>query len=374
MPKAHSSPIVVRRQRLARRWRWILAGYAIALTIGTHWPHLQLGTEQYPVSDKLIHAGAFGVLALLLWQARIVRSLPLLWLAGVAWTVCDEISQGIPGLGRTVSPLDVLASSIGVTLAVALLWASGPVGRPRGASRLAHDRLRWSIEETLDSPRAIAMIGAALALGALVGGPVGWLVANVFINPRPTEGAMLGIGFGAAGAAQLALEVLRRRHLRRAAPVCFECGAPPPTFDEAGRAECPSCGGPLHAGQWRSSPSPRRVSALRLVTGAMALALITVAGIFGLWLGVLALRLRHPAFASLDASYNGLSYDMRLVLDLAWLGILAAVATRLVRRGLARLVDRQHERCVACGHDLRGTPLEGGSGRCGECGASFVGV
>lgn len=365
-----------RHAALARPWRWVLLAYALAMTAGTHWPRLQLGTDEYPVSDKLIHAAAFGTLALLLWQARIVRSLPRLWLVGVAWAVCDEITQGLPGLGRTVSLLDPVASAIGVTLAVMLLWATGPVGAPGGAARLAHARLRWSVEEALGSAGSVALIVAAMAVGAALGAPIGWNLADVLIMPRPVEGSMLAMAIGAAGGFHLALEAMRRRALRRGDNACFECGASDPAraFDDDGRASCGSCGASLHIRQWSDSPSPRRISALRLVAGALATALVTVTAMFGLWLGVLALRLRVPALASFDQSYNALPYDMRLVIDLLWLGVLAAVATRLVRRGLARLLDRQHIRCVACGHDLHATPLEQGCGICGECGARFVAI
>lgn len=352
----------------------MLLVYALAMTTGTHWPRLKLGTEELPVSDKLLHASAFGALALLIWQARLVRSLPRLWLVGVLWAACDEITQGLPGLGRTISWLDLVASSIGVTLAVALLWAVGPVGARDGPARLAHARVRWSVEEAIGSMGSVAVIGVATLLGAALGAPIGWYLADLFIVPRPMEGAMLAAAIGAAGGFHLALEAMRRRVLGCSRMPCFECGAPSEgvEFDDDGRAACPVCGASTHIGQWRDGPSPRRVSALKLVVGALATAIATVAAMFGLWLLVLALRLRHPAFATLDQTYNGLTFDMRLVLDLLWLGLLAALGARLVRRGLARLVDRQHERCVACGHDLRGTPLDTGCGRCGECGAGFI--
>ena len=39
------------------------------MTVGTHWPRLQLGTEELPAPDKLIHLIAFAGLAFLLWRS-----------------------------------------------------------------------------------------------------------------------------------------------------------------------------------------------------------------------------------------------------------------------------------------------------------------
>ena len=53
---------------LAMHWRSAFVIYALLLTIATHWPSLQLGTEESPWPDKLLHMLAFGGLAFLFIQ------------------------------------------------------------------------------------------------------------------------------------------------------------------------------------------------------------------------------------------------------------------------------------------------------------------
>ena len=79
-----------------------------------------------PYVDKLLHAGAFGILALLLALAS-GRPLLALVLAS-AYGVSDELHQlAVPG--RSASGLDWLADTVGAGLvaAVVFLWR-----RPRG--------------------------------------------------------------------------------------------------------------------------------------------------------------------------------------------------------------------------------------------------
>ncbi|MBQ73015.1 MAG: hypothetical protein CMJ67_08950, partial [Planctomycetaceae bacterium] len=42
------------------------------------------------------------------------------------------------------------------------------------------------------------------------------------------------------------------------------------------------------------------------------------------------------------------------------------------RRRAAIVSEHEGIRCLACGHDLQGTPHEQSGGRCPECGADFV--
>ena len=110
-----------------RAWRRIFVLYAAALTLGTHWPRLQLHVVDVPAPDRLIHASAFGLGALLLWRTGWVRRLRVLLAIGLAWCALDEISQSIPGLGRQSSLSDAVASMLGVAMAVSLLWSVGPI-------------------------------------------------------------------------------------------------------------------------------------------------------------------------------------------------------------------------------------------------------
>ena len=63
--------------------------------------------------------------------------------------------------------------------------------------------------------------------------------------------------------------------------------------------------------------------------------------------------------------------ELTRTVDLTALLLLFAVAARVYRIRLARHYD-QAILCRKCGHDLRGTPVDGSVGRCGECGTPFV--
>jgi hypothetical protein len=103
-----------------RRRRWLFVVYALALTIGTHWPKLQIDSP-LPNTDKVIHFLAFGGLAFLLWRSRWLHSLPMLLLIMLPWIALDEWSQGIPGLNRNPSMLDFVAGAAGVGAVVLFL-------------------------------------------------------------------------------------------------------------------------------------------------------------------------------------------------------------------------------------------------------------
>jgi ribosomal protein L37AE/L43A len=64
--------------------------------------------------------------------------------------------------------------------------------------------------------------------------------------------------------------------------------------------------------------------------------------------------------------------QMQLAMGLAVLGLGCAAGVRVLRVWLAQAHDRQAMSCRHCGHDLRATPVTGGIGVCGECGASFA--
>ena len=96
-------------RRLAKPWRLVLVLYACALTVATHWPQLDIGSETQPAPDKLLHLFAFGGLAFLLIQTRWLRTI---WTVGILtfmWPLLDEITQALPVLGRQSSVTDILA-------------------------------------------------------------------------------------------------------------------------------------------------------------------------------------------------------------------------------------------------------------------------
>lgn len=104
--------------------------YALALTIGTHWPDLSVASPGIEFSDKILHAGAFFGGALLLgltgWLGPPgLRSAGFAGVIGVAWAAADELTQGLPGLNRSVSVFDFLADLLGVAGAVLALVLIG---------------------------------------------------------------------------------------------------------------------------------------------------------------------------------------------------------------------------------------------------------
>jgi hypothetical protein len=106
-------------------WRCGFIVFAIALTLGTHWPRLELGSSPAgPDPDTTAHFLAFGGLMLLLCRTR---WLPNPWWCAalvLSWTVLDELSQAaLPVLGRSASWQDALAGQLGVLAALA--WSGG---------------------------------------------------------------------------------------------------------------------------------------------------------------------------------------------------------------------------------------------------------
>ena len=375
-----AAAVDARLRRVHRPWRTVLLAYAVALTVATHWPRLQLGTEEFRVSDKILHTGAFGAAALLLWMSGLVRRPFRLLLVGLAWAAVDEITQGLPGLGRTISWLDLLASSVGVAAVASMLWAFGPVGRRGGVAWRATRRRAWAMEEALGTWRAVGLCALG-ALGLLpVGALLGWMIFSLPRIEQPSigmeTGAILAVGTGA----MMTMEVLRRRVLRRAGRSCFECGADAAesAFDESGAGACQNCGEALHATQWSDPPLPPWANATRLVVvaalAAVAMVAVTFAGT--LVIGWLAIHMRSPLVAELNAMGRqgdaGGGYDMGLVLEFLAISLVAAASVRATRVVLARAMDRQHVRCMGCRFDLRGTPLAVGRGTCPECGRAFV--
>lgn len=74
--------------------------------------------------DKLVHAGMFFVLALLLALAFRNAGRPKRWLLAaaliaIAYGIGTEIMQGLEAMGRRTDPMDMLANSVG---AVAATW------------------------------------------------------------------------------------------------------------------------------------------------------------------------------------------------------------------------------------------------------------
>lgn len=323
-----------------RHWRIVFGLYAGALATGTHWPRLNLGDpERQP--DKVMHFTAFGVLAALLWQARLARSPWSLLAIGVAWCAVDELTQGFPGLGRFVSGYDFVASALGVVVASATVAATLPLGGERSLAR--RERFDRTLDSLLARPGPWMAIASAAALGALVAVPLAVLL-DARLDTRgagvgPFAASVLGAGFGVAVAApSAALAGIRHEDRRLVAAGAFP--TPMPTISSAA----------IVANAWKP----------------VVLAFASVIALGFLWGGLLALRVHSPAAARLDAWFAGLPKGMTTVLDATVLGLAASVAIRTTRRGLARWIDAGGSRCVSCGHAFG----PHGASRCPECGVA----
>jgi VanZ family protein len=105
-------------------WRVLLAGYWLALAVGTHLPPTLAGMPG-DFTDKLVHAAAFAVLAWLLamaWQNSAGRlngrHLQFAWLAVVLYGAADELTQLL--VGRSATMGDWLADAVGAALGLVI--------------------------------------------------------------------------------------------------------------------------------------------------------------------------------------------------------------------------------------------------------------
>jgi len=109
-------------------WKVLLAGYWLALVVGTHLPPKFPGLPSER-SDKLAHFGAYMGLAWLLsmaWQSSTGRlngrHLWFAWMAVILVAAADEMTQ--PLIGRVASRGDWLADAVGAAVGLAVFWAS----------------------------------------------------------------------------------------------------------------------------------------------------------------------------------------------------------------------------------------------------------
>ncbi len=368
-------------RRTTRPWRAVFVAYALMLTTGTHWPGLDIGGDSFEAPDKIIHALSFAGLLVLLWRTRWV---PRLWQAGVivlAWTVFDEVTQALPVLHRVFSAQDLLASQLGVVVTLVWFRALAPVGGPANRLRIAW--LGFVIDDLFARPGPWVITSLAGAGGAIIIGPATWaILSNVDLDAivRTTTVVPASITIGgfaggvAAGVVAVAAGVRRRAVKLAETRPCFACGnfCIEAEVGDDGRGPCPACKGVFHAGQW----APSMVLPLSVVVRGMGRAALAGAGVivaamlvYGL---ALVLSIHVATAAWLLRTWDGLLPDMRLTIDLALIAVAVARAVHVYRGRQAPLYDRQHIRCRCCDHDLAGTRLTRGCGRCGECGTPFA--
>ncbi len=346
-------------RRVSKPWRLVFVVYALALTLATHWPSLDLGTEAQPAPDKILHMLAFGGFALLLWRTRWLGAAWMVCFVALVWAALDEVTQALPILQRSFSWQDMFASGLGVLLAIAWIWALGPIGGPANRARLSF--MAYIADEVLCERRSRLRLVVIVSISAVSAGTVSLPLAWWYgwgVVPLTMVTAVIGAAIGWYGVLR---ELWHARSLQYAqARPCFACGAScvGVFFDDYGRSRCSACNAPIHLGQWAEPIGlPRRVlirAAFEPVMVALALIMFVLGWlIFHLWL---------------ETTGN----DLGAVAVFAGFSGFAALAWRRYQFRLTALYDRQHVQCRCCNHDLRGTPLEGGLGCCGECGTPFV--
>lgn len=336
--------LIRRRATALRRVAFIVVAAGVAS--GTHWPNLRMGDPTHP-ADKLLHFVSFAVLGFFLHEARFFREHQswrylALFAIGIAWTSIDEISQQLPGLGRSFSLEDIVASSAGFIIATSLCWAT----RPRGSAgaRLRRERLDLCVDAVLARPMGWMTVATSAALGAAVAVPLAVIINGYSDTPTPFQAAIVGGLLGAAAVGGAAMLTCIRR-------------------EEAAR---------YASGEWIELPSLSwpdvvRACALPILGGVAMLVAAFVA-----WALLLVLQRDVTLASNIFRWMESLSKGMESVIDATVVGLIVAVVLDRCRARATRRVDAADCHCLACGQDLRATPAPAGSGRCGECGAWFV--
>jgi hypothetical protein len=333
------------------------------LLIGTHIPRLVLGPED-DGPDKLLHMGAFAVITTLLhlawpWRAWWKTGLIVLGLA-----ILDEVTQEIPGLNRSFDPLDLVADSGGIAVALAWCAALGPPTRGPDWYREAHRRRAAGCRLLLASFGNWLHLGVAAVLGAML---FGVLLVLIVRHPAigPITMTVVGAETGLIAGVVAALEIGRRHAVARieSEDRCLDCLMPGVATGES----CPTCGAIAEAAPAGGAEIRRGIllPALGMVVLAAVVLLVTSVG-----LGWLRYSLARPW--PILVWYDGLYVADAMALDAIALGLIGAATIRWRRGRTARRLETAGSRCLRCGHDLRGTPDADGRGTCSECGTEFV--
>ena len=364
-------------RRLTRPWRLVFVFYACALTVATHWPQLDIGTETQPAPDKLLHLFAFGGLAFLLIQTNWLRTI---WAVGVLtfmWTLLDEITQALPVLGRQSSVTDILAGELGVALVITWAWALGSIGGVANRTRLAQQH--FLLAELFRQPRTWIIVASAAMLGALMtGGSIALALKFVFTRygGEQLTNVLVAVMVGAIAGTQVSLAGLLSRVTAGGVKQrpCFGCGSSCDnvSFDDVGRGRCSRCDAVLQLGQWAKPMQLPPTAVMRAVVSAAAHAggLLIMGAALLLIMSQLSMSFRWAK--SLLRTWNDLPPDMKAAVGLTAIAMIVARAVRVYRRREAKLYDRQHIHCRTCEQDLQGTAIKQGVGRCPECGTPFV--
>ena len=363
-----ASPVAI----AARNMRFVfLAALACAFVV-THIPRLAVGTSDSPI-DKLIHASTYGVLAALLLLARWWRPVWPALAALAAWAALDEVTQAIPGLGRSADVEDWLADVTGMVIAAAFFVAAAPVGT--GAARLLCQRRRIAGDTLLCKVTAWFHLATVGVLGFAAGAPLGVLLDSFFVRkgPQPWQYGLIGGVLGAGIGMHALWEFGVRSRLRRLGETrpCIACGS----AMEPQAQSCPVCSRARAQTDW--APVAPLQGSEELVACLMPI-LLSLAGIVVVSASAIVLitvlRLRSEWVMRGDTWYRMLPPDARVLGDIALVALFGAWGLYRCRVRIARKVDRCGERCLGCGYDLHATAPEVHAGTCHECGGGFVRV
>ncbi len=360
-------------------WRTAFVVYALLLNIGTYWPRLELGTTESPWPDKLLHMLAFGGLAFLFIQTRWIKKLYLCAIIAAAWTLFAEFSQSLPILGRESSWADALSGVMGVCIVIAWMWALGSIGGFANRLRLKQQRFLL-LQLLMQTKNIIVLIASALVGAAIISMPVG--LAWVFQIKTLLTDTELVIGSIVAGVvgAIAGINVVIIGLISRCAEAdslkasCFDCSTSckDVSFDDEGKGKCPKCEAAVFRGQW-AEPMQLPISALLKGAGAaVGVAISLLAAIAIALYGLTILHTKVQWARQINQAWNSWQDDLILTIDLTAIALIVAISIRIYRSRQSKFYDRQDKFCRSCDHDLQGTPIDRGVGRCPECGVTFA--
>ena len=345
----------------ARHWLRTLAVVSVlVLLAGTHYPRLMIGTPG-DGPDKILHFLAFGTVTVLLRISGIAASAGSALVMVASLAIFDELTQKIPGLGRSFDPFDLVADAAGILVALAWIAALGPDRRGPEWFRIRQIRRLASLVLLLSSPANWLHLAIATSLGAMVGGVfLGVAGRNPIVGPV----TMVVVGAAAGGIAGLVacLESGRRFSTARMDEEqrCLDCLTP------SGSPRCEVCGG-----EYRG-PCDRRIPSRRIAMTATIWTIGSAILLFGGYLLLMPFSNDRNWVGAAIRRYDTLGLSFEMMVDAALLGLISAFVVHRSRRRISRIAARYGIECLRCGHDLQGLP-EHAEPRCPECGEAFEG-
>ena len=358
--------------RLAlRNIRIVATLYLLVLIVATHWPKLRIVAGDAPI-DKLMHFAGFGLAAVAVYLAQWCVRWWVLLVVMLAFTLLDEITQSTLSYGRVFSFADIVAGWLGVVVVVALVHGFRPVGGRQARKR----RQLWidGAASLLARPAPWMIICMSGALGAMVGGVLLITLDSIYPRPHPNRAMLMGALVGGLGLAHWTFEVGLRRELRliRSERRCGGCGAgqDPKDHPSDGMVCCSSCERRTPSIDWELPTSLSQGLLIHAIFRPLLIAGICLLVLVAGWGSLLGVR-DQPLIIDFEVWWRQLGYESQGVVDLTVGGLLVAGVISAFRGRLARAVDRQDVRCLACGQDLNGVPSHDGHGRCPECGERF---